>query len=135
MGTDPFTKSWWFLEAHDGSWLADRDHELFTRDPNKALKWPNFTDADRARRALHHPLWHRIIAPTEHVFVDLEAPTPPPVPAITREELVGIIRPWIEAARARASPEPWEVAANCTNGAAEAILARLAAGQPPETEK
>ena len=126
MGTDPFTKSWWFLEAHDGSWLADRDHELFTREPHKALKWPNFTDADRARRALHQLLWHRIIAPTEHVFVDLEAPTSALVPAITREELVEIIQ--------RSIPIGQRPLTCDFEAAADAILSRLAAGQPTETE-
>jgi hypothetical protein len=60
--------------------------------------------------------------------------TPPPVHAVTREELAEIIRPWVEAAMDSAIPEPWEVAANCANGAADAILSRLAAGQPSETK-
>jgi len=147
MGTDPFKKSWWFLEAHDGSWLADRDHELFTRDPNKALKWPNFTDADQARRALHQPLWHRIRAPTEHVFVDLEAPTPPPVPAVTREEIARIIDPssWAvfdgylaEVKRKYAGQntayDPDAFKDSRSLALADKILSRLTAGQPTETE-
>lgn len=70
MGTDPFVKTWWFLESHDGSWLSDADHELFTRDPNAALKWPNRTRADYARQRMHHALWLKIKAATEHQWVE-----------------------------------------------------------------
>lgn len=68
MGTDPFVKTWWFLEAHDGSWLADADHELFTRDPNAALRWPNRTRADYARQGYHNALWLKIKSATEHMW-------------------------------------------------------------------
>jgi len=139
MGTDPFTKSWWFLEAHDGSWLADRDHELFTREPHKALKWPNFTDADRARRALHQPLWNRIRAPTEHVFLDLETPTPPPVPAVTREALVEMLteafREGCQAVHDNYQPDPDPDFSEAASDYAASILSRLATGQQGETEK
>lgn len=73
MGTDPFTKTWWFLEAHDGSWLADAKHELFTRDPNEAMKWPNKTHAGWAKQGLHHVLWMKIKEPTEHSFIEADA--------------------------------------------------------------
>lgn len=78
MGTDPFVKTWWFLEAYDGSWLADADHELFTRDPNEALKWPNRTRADYARSPgrMHHALWLKIKGPTEHKWIDPAQPSP-----------------------------------------------------------
>lgn len=79
MGTCPITKTWWFLEAYDGSWLANIEHELFTRDPNEALKWPNRTRADQARSPsnLHHALWLKIKEATEHQWV----PPSPPAPA------------------------------------------------------
>lgn len=73
MGTDPFVKTWWFLEAYDGSWLADDKHELFTRDPNEAMKWPNKTYAGWAGQRLHNALWLKIKGPTEHKWVDEEA--------------------------------------------------------------
>lgn len=82
MGTDPFVKTWWFLEAHDGSWLADVEHELFTRDPNEALKWPNKTRADYARQSLHHALWLKVSKTTEHAWI---APSPPQ-PAVEGRE-------------------------------------------------
>jgi hypothetical protein len=61
--------TWWFLESYDGLWLEDIDHELFTSDPNRALKWPNRTYADRARTDLHHALWQKVRAATEHKWV------------------------------------------------------------------
>lgn len=83
MGTDPFVKTWWFLEASDGSWLMDADHEVFTRDPNKAMKWPNRQGAATFMQHTvqgRHDLWFRFPADaakaiTEHRFMEAVAET------------------------------------------------------------
>lgn len=72
------TKTWWFLETDDGEWLENEPHGTLTRDPNRALKWPNQTAADDFRRHLRHPWWglkaieHAWIEPAPHNFSDLE---------------------------------------------------------------
>lgn len=61
------TRTWWFLENHDGEWLENEPHGDFTRDPNKAMKWPNAQAATQARNRMRSSLWAILkLEPTAH---------------------------------------------------------------------
>jgi len=68
------TKTWWFLETDDGEWLENEPHGTLTRDPNRALKWPNQTAADDFRRHLRHPWWGLKV--TEHAWIETALRSP-----------------------------------------------------------
>lgn len=63
-------------------------------------------------------------------------PTPPPVPAITREELVEMLteafREGCQAVHDNYQPDPDPDFSEAASDYAASILSRLAAGQPPE---
>ena len=79
--------TWWFLETDDGEWLENEPHGTLTRDPNRALKWPNKTAADDFRRHLRHPWWGLKV--TEHKWIapDKTNKNPPPLPALKEPEM------------------------------------------------
>jgi len=59
----------WMLENDKGEWLMDRESYAVTRDPMKAMRFPNEVSAYDVRRAVRDAHTYVIFKPTQHSWL------------------------------------------------------------------